>query len=150
MPKSKTEELIFSCLMVGVMVYFITVYNAVLENGRLFTAFPNALLTMWPEAALAFIVQRYIGGPLSLKLAPRMAALFPVTARRVATVIVMAPCMTLLVSLMHHGATVHLPALWLTSLGRNFFFALCLQLFLAGPLVVALSQRIFAMLREED
>ncbi|MGB2578702.1 sterol desaturase/sphingolipid hydroxylase (fatty acid hydroxylase superfamily) [Elusimicrobium simillimum] len=149
MPQNKFEGLVFALIMVFVMVYCMTLYNAILKNGFDYFIFIKAALTMWPEAAGAFFIQRYFGGPLALMLLPRVIDVkkekkaFIAAAMGLCTVLIMAPTMTLYVSVMHHGVSWQLPMQWLECLARNFAFALCLQIFCAGPLVRFSFSRIF-------
>ncbi|ACC98556.1 hypothetical protein Emin_1003 [Elusimicrobium minutum Pei191] len=149
MPETKYEKLFFSLIMVFVMVYFMTLYNAVYKTGFKGYVLLYALLSMWPEALGAFFMQKFIGGPLSSKLIyyfidfKKADKKTIITARRFCTVLVMAPCMTLFVSILHNGLSARLPLYWGASLARNFGFALCLQLFLAGPFVNFVFQIVF-------
>lgn len=141
MPKTKFQELIFTIIMVVTMVYCMTVYNMVLEFGFSYVTFLNALLGMWPEVVGAFIAQRYIVGPIVQKkvlswFKPDInKAIFITIAMAGCTVCLMAPIMTLYVSILHHGFVSEIPLLWLPKLVQNFPFALCIQLFYVGPFV---------------
>lgn len=55
----------------------------------------------------------------------------------------MAPMMTLYVSICHMGLCPELPGHWLTKLVQNFPFALCAQVFYVGPLVRLIFRTIF-------
>jgi len=55
----------------------------------------------------------------------------------------MAPMMTLYVSIYHMGLCPELLGHWLTKLVQNFPFALCAQVFYVGPLVRLIFRTIF-------
>ena len=55
----------------------------------------------------------------------------------------MAPMMTLYVSIYHMGITPGLLDHWLTKLVQNFPFALCAQVFYVGPLVRLIFRTLF-------
>lgn len=149
MPKTKFQEYVFAVIMVFVMVYAMTFYNAALEEGLHNFTFLEALKTMWFEFFAAFIVQKFIVGPIvrkkvSLLLTPGVdRQIFVVIATAGLTVSMMAPIMTLIVSLMHNGFTPDILALWLPKLALNFPFALLMQICYIGPLVRFLFRSIF-------
>ncbi len=59
------------------------------------------------------------------------------------TVSMMAPMMTLFVTILHNGFVKNVPLLWLPKLALNFPFALCIQIFYIGPLVRFIFRTIF-------
>ncbi len=149
MPKTKTQELVFSILMVVVMVYFMTVYNLAVMTGLSYSIFLQAFLGMWVEVIAAFLAQKFIAGPISKKLAFQIfkpgvdKPVFITVAISCFTVCIMAPIMTLFVTLLHNGFVIDLPLLWLPKLIQNFLYALCIQLFYVGPLVRFIFRTIF-------
>jgi hypothetical protein len=149
MPRTKFQELIFTVMMVFVMVYIMTLYNLGLDNGLTPATFFKALKGMWFEAAAAFIAQRYIAGPMAKKMVAHMVK--PGVDRPIivtlvmagCTVMMMAPMMTLFVTILHLGFNPDIPIHWLPRLVLNLPFALCLQIFYAGPLVRFLFRTLF-------
>lgn len=141
MPKTKFQDLVFTVIMVVVMVYCMTLYNMVIEFGLRYPTFLHAIRDMWPEAAGAFIAQRYVAGPMAKKLASRHFTmgkdkpLLITVAMAGFTVMMMAPIMTLYVAILHNGFIPDVPLLWLEKLAVNFPAALFLQIFYVGPLV---------------
>jgi len=126
----------------------------VLESGFTYAAFLNALLLMWAEVAAAFLAQKLIAGPLVTKLVAQWfkpgvdkPVFIPTgiitVARAGCTAALMAPLMTLFVTIFHHGFSAEIPLVWLPKLVINFPFALCLQIFYIGPLVRFLFRTIF-------
>lgn len=141
MPETKLQDLLFSVLMVVCMVYCMTVYNLALEDGLALTTFWDALRLMWIEVVMAFFVQRYVAKKVANMLLhllidvrtarPTLISVFVAAGN----VIVMAPCMTLLVNILHNGVSPQLITYWLPKLVVNFPFALCIQIFYVGPFV---------------
>lgn len=141
MPKTRFQDLMFTIIMVVVMVYSMTLYNMGIEFGFHYTTFLDAIREMWPEAAGAFIAQRYIAGPRAKKLVSRHftmgkdKTLFITVAMAGFTVSMMAPMMTLYVAILHNGFVPDVLPLWLEKLAVNFPAALFLQIFYVGPFV---------------
>jgi len=149
MPKTKFQDLIFTVIMVLTMVYFMTLYNMASESAFTYSTFLDAGKNMWLEAAAAFVAQRYLAGPAVRKIAARLLGsgdvrpVFMTLVMAGCTVSFMAPMMTLFVTILHNGPAWNLPLLWLPRLVMNFPFALCLQVFYAGPLVRFLFRTLF-------
>ena len=149
MPKTKFQDFIFTIIMVFIMVYFMTLYNMSIELGFTYASFLNALLGMWVEAVAAFFAQRYIAGPMAKKLTARVLKpgqdkpIFITVAMACFTVCFMAPIMTLFVAIYHHGFGKDIVLFWLPKLVQNFPFALCMQIFVAGPLVRFIFRTLF-------
>lgn len=149
MPKTKFQDFTFTVIMVLIMVYCMTLYNMVLEFGLNYSTFINALAGMWVEAVLAFFAQKFIAGPIAMKLTSRILKpgvdkpILIIIAMAGFTVCQMAPIMTLLVTIYHHGFVKEIPLLWLPKLVQNFPFALCIQIFYVGPLVRLIFRSIF-------
>ena len=149
MPQTKFQDLTFTCIMVLIFVYVMTFYNAGLENGVTFATFGYALTHMWVEVIGAFIAQRYIAAPIVKRLVRRIFTpgedkpIFIILSTAGFTASVMAPMMTLYVSIYHMGLGPELLGHWLTKLVQNFPFALCAQVFYVGPLVRLIFRTIF-------
>lgn len=149
MPKTRFQDLIFTVIMVLIFVYVMTFYNAGLESGVTLGTFGYALRNMWVEAIGAFIIQRYIAAPLVKRLVRRVftpgedKSIFIILATAGFTVSIMAPAMTLYVSIYHMGLCPELLGHWLSKLVMNFPFALCAQVFYVGPLVRLIFRTLF-------
>lgn len=141
MPKTKIQDYMFAVMMVLPMVYCMTLYNCALENGLTYAVFLISLKTMWVEVAAAFVIQKFIAGPLVKKIVfgvlkvDRDKHLLVILSMAGLTVSIMAPAMTLFVSLFYNGIVAELPLIWLSKLIVNFPFALIIQIFYIGPLV---------------
>lgn len=149
MPRTKFQDFIFTIIMVVAMVYCMTFYNMVLEFGLNYSTFPNAFLDMWYEAIAAFFAQKFVAGPIVKKLVFKLfkpsidKPILITLAMAGCTVSIMAPMMTLFVTILHNGFVSNVPLLWLPKLALNFPFALCLQVFYIGPLVRLIFRTIF-------
>lgn len=149
MPKTKFQDLIFMLLMVVTMVYGMTLYNMALEFGLHYSTFRQALQDMWPEAAAAFVAQKYVAGPFAKRRVSRHFTmgkdkpLLITLAMAGFTVALMAPIMTLFVAILHNGFVVDVPLFWLPKLAVNFPAALILQIFYAGPFVRCVFRQVF-------
>lgn len=149
MPKTKFQDFMFAIIMVVLMVYCMTLYNMSLEFGLSYSTFQNAFLGMWAEVIAAFIAQKFIAGPIAKRLTFRFLKpgvdkpIFISLAMAGFTVCLMAPLMTLFVSILHNGLVRDLPLRWLPKLVQNFPFALCIQVFYVGPLVRLIFRTIF-------
>ena len=149
MPRTKFKDLIFTILMVLIFVYVMTFYNAGLEGNVTLSTFRYTLIHMWPEVIGAFIAQRYIAAPAVKRLTERIFTpgqdkpIFIILATAGFTVSMMAPMMTLYVSIYHMGLCPELLDHWLTKLVQNFPFALCAQVFYVGPLVRLIFRTLF-------
>lgn len=148
MPKTRFQDWIFSIIMVLVMVYCMTLYNALLASGFQADVLRRALYAMWSEALVAFLLQRFVAGILTKKLVMRLVRpelerqIVLVLAMTTCTVLMMAPMMTFFVTWMHHGFTEGFLREWLFALLVNMPFAFAAQLFVVGPLV----RRVFRLL----
>lgn len=149
MPQTKFQDLTFTVIMVLIFVYVMTFYNAGLEGEVTLSTFGYALTHMWPEVIGAFIAQRYIASPVVKRLVARIFTpgedkpIFIILATAGFTVSMMAPMMTLYVSIYHMGLAPGLLDHWLSKLVLNFPFALCAQVFYVGPLVRLIFRTLF-------
>ncbi|MBV7272409.1 DUF2798 domain-containing protein [Clostridium sp. PL3] len=149
MPKIKFQDFIFAIIMVITMVYCMTLYNMVLESELNYSTFLNAFFDMWYEAIVAFLAQKFVAGPIVKKLVFRSLKpgvdkpIFITVVIAGFTVSMMAPMMTLFVTILHNGFVKNVPLLWLPKLALNFPFALCIQIFYIGPLVRFIFRTIF-------
>lgn len=118
MPDTKFQKLVFAFLMVLVMVYFMTLYNTFRNSGLAYDTFIYPLFIMWPEVAVALVIQKFIGGPAVARILPYIISakkakrVYLAAAMGVCMVLVMAPCMTLFVCIMHNGLSARLPLIW--------------------------------------
>ena len=149
MPKTKFQDFIFTILMVLTMVYCMTLYNIALENRLSYSTFLIAFLGMRYEVFAAFFAQKFIAAPLVKKMVSGLLKpdidrpIFMTATMAACTVALMAPMMTLFVTILHNGFNVNVPLLWLSRLVLNLPFAFFLQIFYVGPLVRLVFRTLF-------
>lgn len=149
MPKTRFQETVFTIMMVFAMVFIMVVYNTAMETGNLqYATFGQAILDMWPIYIIAFIIEKFLVGRLAKKLAFRIISptdkpIFIILAISSFMVCLMAPTMSLVTTIMHHGFVIDLPVLWLIAFVKNFPMALCTQIFFVGPLVRLIFRSLF-------
>jgi hypothetical protein len=149
MPTTKFQNLVFTVIMVFCMVFCMVTYNNALKNGLSYATFLLTLRTMWTEAAVAFILQRFVAGPAVKRLLPKMvdvAAAKPLLVSVYTaglTAFLMAPMMTLFVAILRNGFVKEVPLVWMRNLVVNFLFALCIQVFYVGPFVRLVFRLLF-------
>jgi Protein of unknown function (DUF2798). len=101
------------------------------------------------EFVFAFLLQIFVAGPLSLKMAfsvvnPREDKAYVVTTAIIcATVSLMCPIMSFVATILYNGITVEFLAQWMQKIVFNFPFAFFSQLFFIQPLVRFLFGIIF-------
>ena len=150
MPKTKLQQIVFTALMVFCMVYCMTVYTIARKLGGLSgPVFLLALRKMWAEYVLVFLLIFFCITRLAQKLALRIippGALPPIfftLAIQCCTVCLIVPCVTLFATLYHGGLAAGWFPQWLQLACLCFPVALCLQVFLIGPLVRLLFRALF-------
>lgn len=151
MPKTKFQDVIFTIMMVIVMVYGMVVYNIAMDKGGLTNeVFVLALGELLIMAVIGFVLEMFVAGPLSKKLAFRIVTpgedkmIFVILAISAMTVCLMCPMMSLAATVLFKGADSQIIAKWLQTSALNFPMALCWQIFFAGPLVRMIFRKIFA------
>ncbi|WP_242857027.1 DUF2798 domain-containing protein [Pseudobacteroides cellulosolvens] len=101
------------------------------------------------EFIFAFLLQIFIAGPLSLKIAfsivnPREEKPYIVTTAIIcSTIILMCPMMSFVATILYNGITPEFLAQWMQKIVFNFPFAFFSQLFFIQPLVRFLFGIIF-------
>ena len=127
-------DLLFSTMMSLLMVYLMTLYNIALENGQLaLPYFLHALLGMWPEFIVIWIVNHFVVSKLAMRLAFRfvnpqkdhpMLVILSIQAMMVCCIV---PYITLFATFFHHGFTSTWFTQWITLLVECFPMAFCLH-----------------------
>lgn len=149
MPQTRLQSVVFTAMMVFVMAFSISLYNIVANSGKLeYTMLWTVFGSMWLPYSFAVLYELAIAKPLSVKLVFRVVnpagkPLFKILAMAICMVTIMCSTMSLFITFMIHGIDAGLPLKWLSLLARNYPFALCLQLFIAGPLVRFLFRMIW-------
>ena len=176
MPKNQFQRMMFALITVVITVHAFVFYNLFVVNGNTLMEINNAssvieaintqggvymfnsFLPIWTiilvEFCLAYLLEIFVGSPLSFKFASKCfnpkdthPVLFE-TAIICATVAIMCPAMSFLASLLYYpyynGFNIFtLIANWLKLVCFNFPFAFFTQLFFIQPLVRTIFKAIF-------
>jgi hypothetical protein len=150
MPTTKFQKVVFAFLSVIITVHLFVFYNLAIEMGGMSNqVFIASRKVVAIEFVFAFLLQIFVAGPLSLKLAfslvnPREEKPYVITTAIIcATVSLMCPMMSLVATILYNGITVEFLAQWMQKLVFNFPFAFFSQLFFIQPLVRFLFGVIF-------
>lgn len=150
MPKTRFQSFIFSIMMVFIMVFSMTAYTLSLKLGMLNTnILILALKEMWLEYVIVFCLIFFIVSHNSKKLAFKTFHpnnYHPVITRSAIqcfTVCQIVPIITLFARIVHNGFRNDWLFQWLKLAVICFPMALCLQLFIAGPVVRFIFNKIF-------
>ena len=156
MPKNKFQDVIFTIMMVIVMVYGMVVYNISIDKGGLTNeVFVLALGELVIMGVVGFILEMFIAGPLSKKLAFRIVTpgqdkmIFVILAISAMTVCLMCPMMSFVATILFKGVDSQLFAKWIQLTVMNFPMAFCWQIFVAGPLVRLVFRKLFSISEAE-
>lgn len=150
MPKTKFQGFIFTAIMVFLMVLCMTVYTLSLSGGGLdYNTFLTAIKEMWLEYVIVFLLEFFVITNLARKLALRIVdpekdnPFFMILAVQSFTVLLTVPVITLIASAIHGGFTADIITRWLTLAVQCFPMAFFFQIFIAGPVVRFIFQKIF-------
>ena len=150
MPKTKLQEVVFTILMVFVMVYAMICYNIALNMGGMSNVvFLNAFHELIIMGPLAFILDFFLYGSLSKKLAFRIVTPGVDKPIMLILAILMCPCMSFAATLLFKHAGKEVIAVWLQTTALNFPMAFFWQIFFAGPLVRTIFGMIFKEKEEQ-
>lgn len=147
MPKNKFEDIIFTIMMSGLMVFGMVVYNVAQHTGEVtgatFLAAVKELPIMWP---IAFVLEFFIVGKLARKLAftfmkPTDRPQFITFAISICICCIMCPSMSLIATLLFQDNPTF--GLWLKTFVLNFPMAVGFQLFYCGPFIRLIFRLIF-------
>ncbi len=147
MPKNKFEDIIFTLLMSGLMVFGMVVYNVAQNTGEVtsatFLAAVKELPIMWP---IAFLLELFIVGKLARRLAftfmkPTDRPQFITFAISICICCIMCPSMSLIATLLFQDHPTF--GLWLKAFVLNFPMAVGFQLFYCGPFIRLIFRLIF-------
>ena len=142
MPQTKFQQVFYSVLTVIITVHLFVFYNLAIEMGGMSNQVFIASIKVVPvEFVFAILLQLFIAGPLSKKLAfsivdPRIDR--PVIVSTVmicSTIFYMCPLMSLISAVLFHGFTSELIAVWFQNIVFNLPFAFFTQIFFVQPFV---------------
>ncbi len=150
MPTTKFQKVVFAFLSVIITVHLFVFYNLAMEMGGMSNQVFIASSKVVPiEFLFAIVLQLFVAGPLSLKIAFKMVnpredkPVLVTTAIICSTVVLMCPMMSFLATILYNGITTEFLAQWLQKIVFNFPFAFFSQLFFIQPLVRFLFRLIF-------
>ena len=150
MPKTKFQSVVFTVMMVFCMVFCMTVYTVSLNMGGLsYSTLHIAIMEMWVEYGVVFLLIFFIISPTALKLAHKHMApgscnpLLTTVSIQSFTVMMIVPVITLFATFLHGGFTADWFTQWITTFAKCFPAAYCLQIFYIGPLVRCVFRNIF-------
>ena len=159
MPVNKRESLIFTFIMCGLMVFWMSLYNVALLEGHVG---PDIVVQAWLGFPVAYVFAMlcdwFIASPLAKgfafsrlvtpgKSSPRAMTLAVSTCMVVPMVLIMSTFGTVEAAL--HlpggvaGSLLQLPGLWVRAVALNFIMALPWNLLVAGPIARTLFRRAF-------
>lgn len=150
MPRTVSQRIVFTLMMVFVMVFAMTVYTVAISQGGLTgQTFRIAIQEMWVEYVIVFCLIFFVITKLAMKLAARMVdprengrGLVTVSIQS-CTVMCIVPIITLIATFLHNGFTSQWFVQWITTWVQCFPMAFFLQIFYAGPLVRFVFRHIF-------
>jgi len=150
MPATKFQRVVFAFLTVATTVHLFVFYNLAIEMGgmsnQVFIASRGIVAI---EFAFAFLLEIFLVGPLSEKLAfrvvnPREDKPYVITTAIICTTIgLMCPMMSFVATILYDGINAEFFAHWMQKVVFNFPFAFFTQLFFIQPFVRFLFGIIF-------
>ena len=148
MPKTKAQKCVFSLLMAFIMVYGMETYNHVIA-GLGAASFMLPVDELLALMLAVIILQELIAGRLARKIAfhfvrPDKHKTFTIViATQIATVSLMCPLMSFVATLVFkRGILMPLAEKWLLTVAVNMPMAMLWQLFVAGPIVRGVVERV--------
>ena len=151
MPKTKSQDFIFTIMMVIVMVYAMVCYNTAINTGNLTNnTFIIALKELTIMGLIAFLLEFFLIGKLAKKIALKLVdpktekTIFIKVITSAIIVSFMCPIMSFIgTTLFGFTGIENLFVNWIKAAVLNFPMALCWQIFYAGPLVRFIFRLIF-------
>lgn len=153
MPQNKRESLIYTVMMCGLMVLWMSVYNIALHTGELSM---TTIKEGWLGFPLAYIIAMLLDWFVVSSVAKGIAFTYLVKPDSSSTkkVIAVSCCMVLPMVIMmslfggvevclQAGNWQQLPLMWLTNIPTNLVMALPFQLLIAGPVVRKVFRALF-------
>lgn len=149
MPKTRFENVVFTLITSGLMIFFMGVYNVAIHTGGLkYSTFIYAAHSFLAEWIIGFFLAFFAAGRLAKYLAfkvaiPQDRAIFIILCIQTFTVCIMVPLMSMVGTIEQNGITAELPVIWLQTAVINFVVALPLQIFLVGPICRGIFRAVF-------
>ena len=149
MPKTKFENVFFTFITSGLMIFLMGVYNTAIHTGGLkYSTFLYAAHSFLIEWLIGFFLALFIAGKAAKRLAFRVAipedrTIFIILCIQTFTVCVMVPLMSMAGTIEQNGITAELPVIWLQTTVINFVMALPMQIFVVGPVCRCIFRAVF-------
>jgi hypothetical protein len=148
MGKNNKERLVFTILMCALMVFGMSLYNLILNEGFSPELVLNLITGYLPGFAVALILDIFVVGRFAKGLLGRLTSVNDHPAKKIVLmsffmVMGMVLFMSLYGALVNVGFSAELPHAYLNGIIQNFIFALPLQLVIVGPIVRILFIKIF-------
>lgn len=139
MGRNKKEAMLFTFIMCALMVLGMSIYNVVLLEGWSGSVFKEVVIGYLPAFIVAFILDVFVVGKVAKGIAHKLVKdNDPMIKRIMCISFFMVTGMVLFMSfygaVLHVGLSSDLPMAYLSAIGKNFIFALPLQIILVGPL----------------
>lgn len=145
MPKTKKENFIFALLMCMFMCVIMSAYNMFLHNGLSMDTLMIWIKSLVPTFIIAFIISYFIVNPNAKRISFKLAKDKPHhigTYITLCMVCGMVLLMSMYGTIMSGGINEHFVTNYLINIVCSFVIALPLQLFIVGPTVRSIFQKI--------
>lgn len=148
MGKNNKERLVFTILMCALMVFGMSLYNLILNEGFSPELVLNLIKGYLPGFAVALILDIYVVGRFAKGLLGRLTTANDHPAKKIVLmsffmVMGMVLFMSFYGAVVNVGFSAELPQAYLAGIVQNFIFALPLQLVIVGPIVRLVFIKIF-------
>lgn len=139
MGRNKKEAILFTFIMCALMVLGMSIYNVVLMEGWSGSVIKDVLIGYLPAFIVAFILDVFVVGKVAKGIAYKLVKDNDPMIKKIMLIsFFMVTGMVLFMSfygaVLHVGFSAELPIAYLSAIGKNFIFALPLQIILVGPL----------------
>lgn len=139
MGRNKKEAILFTFIMCALMVLGMSIYNVVLMEGWSGSVIKDVLIGYLPAFIVAFILDVFVVGKVAKGIAYKLVKDNDPMIKKIMLIsFFMVTGMVLFMSfygaVLHVGFSAELPMAYLSAIGKNFIFALPLQIILVGPL----------------
>ncbi|GGH16343.1 DUF2798 domain-containing protein [Paenibacillus segetis] len=148
MGKNKKEDFVFTLMMCALMVLGMSIYNVILIKGFSSEVIKDVLIGYIPTLVVALLLEIFVVGKVAKGIVHKMMRdNDPLFKRIILTSLLMVCGMVLFMSF--YGAVTHLgfssglPGAYISNIGKNFIFALPLQLLIVGPIARLLFSRMY-------
>ena len=150
MPRNKPQELFFTIITSGLMIYIMGMYNIAIAHGGLTEITPAMTVHTFPiEWAIGFVCAFFIASRTAKHFAFKVARLedrtiFKILCIQTFTVCTMVPIMTLVGTIESTGLCAATFPVWIQTIVLNFPMAYFLQIFAVGPFCRFVFRHVFA------